>query len=62
MTDKAKTETLTDADLDDVQGGYEKIEWTVRKDSGEAHLKGADGKGLKQQRDGDGYLKITMEN
>ncbi|OAN73569.1 hypothetical protein A8B78_18415 [Jannaschia sp. EhC01] len=62
MTDKSKTENLTDADLDDVQGGFQKIEVTVRKDSGEAHLKDADGKGLKQQRDGDGYLIITMEN
>lgn len=62
MTDKSKTEKLSDAELDDVQGGYTEIEWNVRKDSGEAHLKGEKGEGLKQQRDDKGYLIITMEN
>ncbi len=49
MTDKSKPETLTDADLDGVQGGFQKVEVTTAFRG--SQLKQADGKGAKLSRE-----------
>lgn len=60
MTDKSKTEELTDADLDNVQGAGSRVKQTGDKgvvlssETFEPNIKG--------KRDDKGYLIITMEN
>lgn len=69
MTDTTKSEALSDADLDGVQGGmgnFEIQDLTARKTDGSS--KGivlsseSEEPNLKRERDEKGYLIITMEN
>jgi hypothetical protein len=73
MTDKSKTdapqaEELTTEELDDVQGGLGNFEIQDFRKTGDRPSKGivlsseTEEPNLKQERDKNGYLIITMEN